>query len=90
MHRRNRRPEGFTPWEIASWIWMTGAAGIFGYVIMGHLAAWRLYRTTQRIQKPWIEEAEQLARELGINRGLCPTGVSARPRRLHGSRTPRT
>jgi beta-lactamase regulating signal transducer with metallopeptidase domain len=71
MVRPNRRPEGFTPWEIASWIWMTGAAGIVGYVIMGHLAAWRLYRTTQRIQKPWIEEAEQLARELGINRGLC-------------------
>jgi beta-lactamase regulating signal transducer with metallopeptidase domain len=67
----NRRPGGFTPWEIAIWIWVTGAAGIICYVLMGHLAAWRLYRTTRRMQKPWIEEAEQLARELRINRGLC-------------------
>jgi beta-lactamase regulating signal transducer with metallopeptidase domain len=67
----NRRPGAFTPWEIAIWIWITGAAGIFCYVVMGHLAAWRLYRTTRRMQKPWIEEAEQLARELRINRGLC-------------------
>ena len=67
----SRRPGGFTPWEIAIWIWITGAAGIFGYVLMGHLAAWRLYRTTRRMQKPWIGEAEQLARELRINRGLC-------------------
>jgi len=67
----NRRPGRFTPWEIAIWIWITGAAAIFSYVLMGHLAAWRLYRTTRRMQKPWIEEAEQLARELRINRGLC-------------------
>jgi beta-lactamase regulating signal transducer with metallopeptidase domain len=66
----NRRPGGFTPWEIAIWIWITGAAGIFCYGLMGHLAAWRLYRTTRRMQKPWIEEAEQLGRELRINRGL--------------------
>src|SRR5260370_25567699 len=67
----NRRPGGFTPWEVATWIWITGAAGISWYVLMGHLAAWRLYRTTRRMRKPWIDEAEQLARELGINRGLC-------------------
>ena len=67
----NRRPGGFTPWEVAIWIWITGAAGISWYVLMGQLAAWRLYRTTRRMQKPWIEEAEQLARELRINRGLC-------------------
>jgi len=67
----NRRPGGFTPWEIAIWTWITGAAGISCYVLMGHLAAWRLYRTTRRVQKPWIDEAEQLSRELGINRSLC-------------------
>jgi beta-lactamase regulating signal transducer with metallopeptidase domain len=67
----HRRPGGFTPWEIASWVWITGVAGVFCYVLMGHLAAWRLYRTTQRMQTPWIEEAEQLARELRINRSLC-------------------
>jgi beta-lactamase regulating signal transducer with metallopeptidase domain len=66
----NHRPGRFTPWEVAIWIWITGTAGIFCYLLMGHLAAWRLYRTTRRMQKPWIDEAEQLARELGINRGL--------------------
>jgi beta-lactamase regulating signal transducer with metallopeptidase domain len=68
---KNRRPGGFTLWEIVIWIWITGAAGICCHVLMGHVAAWRLYRTTRRVRKPWIEEAEQLARELRINRGLC-------------------
>ena len=67
----NRRPGRFTPWEIAIWIWITGTAGISCHVLMGHLAAWRLYRTTRRMQEPWIDEAEELARELGINTGLC-------------------
>jgi beta-lactamase regulating signal transducer with metallopeptidase domain len=66
-----RRPGGFTPWEIVKWIWITGAAGILCYLLMGHVAAWRLYRNTRRIQTPWIEEAERLARELRINRSLC-------------------
>ena len=66
----NGRPGGFTPWEIASWIWITGAAGVSCYVLMGHLAAWRLYRTVQRMQTPWIDEAEQLVRELRINTAL--------------------
>lgn len=66
----NRRSGGFTLWEIATWIWITGAAGVCFYVLMGHLAAWRLYLTTRRMQKPWIDEAEQLARDLQINRGL--------------------
>jgi beta-lactamase regulating signal transducer with metallopeptidase domain len=66
-----RRPGGFTPWEIVTWIWITGAAGILCYLLMGHIAAWRLYRNTRRMQTPWIEEAERLARELRINRGLC-------------------
>jgi beta-lactamase regulating signal transducer with metallopeptidase domain len=68
---KNRRPGGFTLWEIVIWIWITGAAGICCYVLIGHVGAWRLYRTTRRARKPWIEEAEQLARELRINRGLC-------------------
>ena len=66
-----RRPGGFTPWEIVTWIWITGAAGILCYLLMGHIAAWRLYRNTRRMQTPWIEDAEQLARELQINRALC-------------------
>jgi beta-lactamase regulating signal transducer with metallopeptidase domain len=66
-----RRPGGFTPWEIMTWIWITGAAGILCYLLMGHVAAWRLYRNTRRMQTPWIEEAERLARELRIKRGLC-------------------
>jgi hypothetical protein len=28
----NRQPGGFTPWEIAIWIWITGAAGISCYL----------------------------------------------------------
>src|SRR5216684_3955920 len=71
VRKNNHRPGGFTPWEIAIWVWITGAAGIFCYVLVGHLAAWRFYWTTRRMQKPWIDEAEQLARELRINRGLC-------------------
>jgi len=67
----NRRLGGFNLWEIAIWIWITGTSGISCHVLMGHLAAWRLYRTTRRMQKPWIDEAEQLARELRINRSLC-------------------
>ena len=66
-----RRPGGFTPWEIVTWIWITGAAGILCYLLMGHIAAWRLYRYTRRMQTPWIEEAERLARELRISRSLC-------------------
>jgi beta-lactamase regulating signal transducer with metallopeptidase domain len=66
-----RRPGGFTPWEIVTWIWITGAAGILCYLLMGHIAAWRFYRNTRRMQTPWIEEAERLARELRISRTLC-------------------
>jgi beta-lactamase regulating signal transducer with metallopeptidase domain len=68
---KGRRTGGFTPWEIVTWIWITGAAGILCYLLMGHIAAWRLYRNTRRMQTPWIEEAERLARELRIKRGLC-------------------
>ena len=39
----DRRLGAFTPWGVATWIWMTGAAGVSCYVLMGHLAAWRLY-----------------------------------------------
>ena len=66
----DRRPGGFTLWGISTWIWITGAAGVSCYVLMGHLAAWRLYRKTQTMQTPWIDEAEQLARELRINKAL--------------------
>jgi beta-lactamase regulating signal transducer with metallopeptidase domain len=66
----DRRPGGFTHWGISTWIWITGAAGVSCYVLMGHLAVWRLYRKTQTMKTPWIDEAEQLARELRINKAL--------------------
>jgi beta-lactamase regulating signal transducer with metallopeptidase domain len=65
------RPDGLTPGMVATWIWMTGAVGVSGYVLMGHFAAWRLYRTTRKIQDSVIHDAEQLTREAGISRRLC-------------------
>jgi beta-lactamase regulating signal transducer with metallopeptidase domain len=64
---KNRWPGGLTPWIIATWIWMTGAAAVFGYVLLGHFAAWRLYRTTRKIHDPWIQDAELLTREAGFS-----------------------
>jgi hypothetical protein len=55
---KDRRPSGLTPWTIATWIWITGAVAVLCYVLMGHLAAWQLYRTTRRIQDSWIQDAE--------------------------------
>lgn len=71
LRPKNRRPRVLTPSTIATWIWIAGAGVVFCYVVIGHFAALRLYRTARRLQKPWIERAEQLARELRINRGLC-------------------
>jgi beta-lactamase regulating signal transducer with metallopeptidase domain len=67
----NRRPGGFTPLEVATGIWLMGAVGICCYVLMGHLAAWQLYRNARTMQKPWTKQAEQLVRELRIHRALC-------------------
>ena len=64
-------PSGLTPWTIATWIWITGAVAVLCYVLMGHLAAWQLYRTTRRIQDSWIQDAEQLTREAGLSGSLC-------------------
>jgi len=77
---KNRRPGGLTPWIIATWIWMTGAAAVFGYVLLGHFAAWRLYRTTRKIRDPWIQDAELLTREAGFSGPLSvveSTAISA-------------
>jgi len=59
---------------------MTGAAAIFGYVLLGHFAAWRLYRTTRKMQHSWIQDAELLTREAGFSRPLSiveSTAISA-------------
>jgi Beta-lactamase/BlaR1 peptidase M56 len=68
---KDRRPSGLTLWIIATWIWITGAVVVFSYALMGHFAAWRLYRTTRMIQGSWIEDAEQLTREAGLNSPFC-------------------
>ena len=77
---KNRRPGGLTPWRIATWIWMSGTAVVFGYVLLGHFAAWRLYRTTRKMQHSWIQDAELLTREAGFSRPLSvveSTAISA-------------
>ena len=61
---------GLAPWTIATWIWMTGAIVVSCYVLIGHFTAWRFYRTTRSIQSYWVQEAQQLAKELGFNRTL--------------------
>jgi beta-lactamase regulating signal transducer with metallopeptidase domain len=62
------RQDALTLWTIASWIWTTGAVLVFCYVLIGHFAAWRLYRTTRTIRNSWVQEAQQLAKKLGLNR----------------------
>jgi beta-lactamase regulating signal transducer with metallopeptidase domain len=71
LRQKNRRPGGLTPSTIATWIWIPGVVVVFRYVVIGHFAAWRLYRTTRRIRKSWIQDAEQLTRQLGVKRTLC-------------------
>lgn len=68
---KDRRPSGLPPWIIAAWIWITGAVVVFCYALMGHFAAWRLYRTTRRIEDAWIQGTEQLTREVGLSGPLC-------------------
>jgi beta-lactamase regulating signal transducer with metallopeptidase domain len=68
---QDRRPSGLTPWIIAAWIWIPGAVVVFCYALMGHFAAWRLYRTTRRIEGAWIQDTKQLTREAGLSRPLC-------------------
>jgi hypothetical protein len=57
-------------WAIATSIWITGAVVVFCYVLTGRLAAWRLYRTTQSVQKPWLKQAQHLLRELQTHKDL--------------------
>ena len=71
LRPKNRWPRGLTPSTIATGIWVSGALVVFCYVVIGHFAAWRLYRTTRRIRKSWIQDAEQLTRQLRLNRALC-------------------
>jgi beta-lactamase regulating signal transducer with metallopeptidase domain len=68
---KDRRPSGLTPWRIATWIWIMGAVPVFCYALMGHFVAWRLYRTTRRIEDWWIQDTEQLTREAGLSLPLC-------------------
>ena len=74
---KDHQPGGSTPRAVAISIWMTGAIVVFCYVLMGHLAAWRLYRTTRRIPDAWMEDAKQLTREAGLNRALRVVQSSA-------------
>ena len=67
---KDRRANGLTPWKIAAWIWVTGAVVVFCYTLMGHFAAWRLYRTTRSIEDSWIKDTEPLTREAGLRRRL--------------------
>jgi beta-lactamase regulating signal transducer with metallopeptidase domain len=68
---KDRRPGGLALSMVASWVWMMGAVVVFCYVLMGHFAAWRLYRTTRRIRDSWIQDVEQLTKETGLSSALC-------------------
>jgi beta-lactamase regulating signal transducer with metallopeptidase domain len=67
---KDRRSSRLTPWAIAAWIWTTGAIGVFFYALMGHFAAWQLYRATREVDESWIQNIEQLTRELGLSGSL--------------------
>jgi beta-lactamase regulating signal transducer with metallopeptidase domain len=71
LRPKDPRPVGLPPSMIATWIWIAGAVVVFCYVVIGHFAAWRLYRTTRRIRNSWIQDAEQLTRQLRFNRASC-------------------
>ena len=71
LRAKDPRPVGLPLSMIATWIWFAGAVVVFCYVVIGYSAAWRLYRTTRRIRKSWIQAAEQLTRQLRLNRALC-------------------
>lgn len=58
---------GLRPWTIATWIWVTGAVGVLSYVLIGHFAAWRLYRTTRKIEHSWLRDAQRLAKQEGLS-----------------------
>jgi beta-lactamase regulating signal transducer with metallopeptidase domain len=67
---KDRRPGGLALAMVASWVWIMGAVVVFCYVLMGHLAAWRLYRTTRGIRDSWIRDVEQLTKETGLSSAL--------------------
>src|SRR5262249_37450139 len=52
----NSSPSGLKPWTIATWIWITGAVIVFSYALIGRFAAWRLYRTTRRVEHSWFRD----------------------------------
>ncbi len=67
-----RRRGSITLSTIAAWVWIMGVVVAFCHVLIGHFAAWRLYRTTRRMQNSWIQDAERLtSRELRLNGALC-------------------
>lgn len=68
---KDRWSAGFMPWRVAAWIWGAGAVVVSCYVLMGYFAAWRLYRTTQKVEDSRLQDAEQLASEAGLSRALC-------------------
>jgi beta-lactamase regulating signal transducer with metallopeptidase domain len=63
-------PSGVNPWIIATWIWITGAVIVFCYALIGHFAAWRLYRTTRTVERSWFKDALRLAKETGLSERL--------------------
>jgi beta-lactamase regulating signal transducer with metallopeptidase domain len=67
---RNRRPGRLSPRTLASWIWIIGAVGVVCYALMGHFAAWRLYRAARRIDHSYFQNTEQLRNEAGLSRPL--------------------
>jgi beta-lactamase regulating signal transducer with metallopeptidase domain len=63
-------PSGLKPRTIATWIWITGAVIVFSYALFGHFAAWRLYRTTRKVEHSWFRDAKRLAKQAGLSERL--------------------
>ncbi len=63
-------PSGLKPGAIATWIWITGAFVVFSYALIGHFAAWRLYRTTRKLEHSWLRYAHRLAKQAGLSERL--------------------
>jgi beta-lactamase regulating signal transducer with metallopeptidase domain len=51
---------------IAASVWAAGTTAVLLYMLAGFLIAWRLRRSARRVDTPWVDEAQALARTLEI------------------------
>jgi beta-lactamase regulating signal transducer with metallopeptidase domain len=71
LRPKNRPPRGLTPSTIATWIWIAGAVVVFLLCVDWSLRSLAALPNNTRIRKSRIQDAEQLSRQLRLNRALC-------------------